>query len=96
MWHHENIDTVIDDKASECSQEGVAARGRARYINPVAIEEMLSLSLLGALSEQEQEHVPPSLFYSGDKNLLSSDIRRVAIVGSRKASAVGIRRAEDR
>lgn len=48
--------------------------------------------LLGPLNEVEQKHAPKSLFAAGDTALLEEGAR-VSIVGSRKASPDGIRRA---
>lgn len=48
--------------------------------------------LLGQLSEIEARNAPTELFLAGDKSLLTEG-RRVAIVGSRKASAEGLARA---
>ncbi len=45
------------------------------------------------LTEVEKKHSPTQLFYRGDFSLLESE-RRIAVVGSRKVSELGIRRAE--
>lgn len=47
--------------------------------------------LLGGLSDAEALHAPRELYLSGDRRLLE-DGRRVAVVGSRAASAIGITR----
>jgi len=44
-------------------------------------------------SEKERKHAPDDLFYEGDVSLLLEG-RRVAVVGSRKASPEGLRRAK--
>lgn len=48
--------------------------------------------LLGQLNEIEARNAPTELFLAGDKSLISEG-RRVAIVGSRKASEEGLARA---
>lgn len=48
--------------------------------------------LLGPLNEVEAKFAPKRLFVMGDRGLLSSS-PRVAIIGSRKASEAGLRRA---
>jgi DNA processing protein len=48
--------------------------------------------LLGPLNEVEQKHAPKTLFTAGDTGLLEEG-GRVSIVGSRKASPEGLRRA---
>lgn len=48
---------------------------------------------LDRLSEKEKKHAPVELFFEGDFNLLTSG-RKVSVVGSRKASHEGHRRAE--
>jgi DNA processing protein len=53
----------------------------------VATEE-----LLGPLNEVERKHAPRELFVEGDTSLATKGAR-VAIVGSRKASEAGLKRA---
>jgi DNA recombination-mediator protein A len=48
--------------------------------------------LLGPLNEVEQKNVPKTLYVAGDTGILR-ERARVAIVGSRKASPEGLRRA---
>lgn len=48
--------------------------------------------LLGPLNDVEHKHVPATLFVAGDTSLLRQNTR-VAIVGSRQASAQGLARA---
>jgi DNA processing protein len=48
--------------------------------------------LLGPLNEVEQKHAPKTLFVTGDRSILEQG-GRVSIVGARKASAEGLRRA---
>lgn len=48
--------------------------------------------LLGPLDEVESKHAPEKLWVQGDTSLLTQGAR-VSIVGSRKASAIGLRRA---
>lgn len=52
----------------------------------------LNISDVMPLSPTETLHAPSSLFFEGDTELLKQG-RRVAIVGSRKASDAGVRRA---
>ncbi len=49
-------------------------------------------TFLGTLNEFEEKHAPKELYYEGDADLLHEGIR-ISIVGSRKASDEGIRRA---
>lgn len=60
--------------------------------NPM-IQPFTSEELLGPLNEVERRRSPKELFVAGDAQLFRMQ-PRVAIVGSRKASAKGIRRAE--
>ena len=48
--------------------------------------------LLGPLNEVEQQHAPKTLYFAGDAGILEQG-GRVSIVGARKASQEGIRRA---
>ena len=48
--------------------------------------------LLGPLDEVEQKNAPKTLYVAGDTGILGEGAR-VAIVGSRKASPEGLRRA---
>ena len=48
--------------------------------------------LLGALNDVERKNAPPKLYYRGDRGLLKQG-PRVSIVGSRAASANGLKRA---
>ena len=47
----------------------------------------------GALNDFERKHAPKELFVAGDSTLLTERLR-VAVVGSRKASDAGLKRAE--
>ena len=49
--------------------------------------------LLGSLNEIERKNAPAELYIEGDRSLLTDGLR-VAIVGSRKASSAGVRRAQ--
>lgn len=49
--------------------------------------------ILGALNPFEQKNAPKEIFYCGDLSLLQSG-GRVSVVGSRKASPAGLRRAQ--
>ena len=55
--------------------------------HPLKIDE-----LLGPLNDIERKNAPANLFMEGDQSLLCDGLR-VAIVGSRKASEAGVRRA---
>ena len=48
--------------------------------------------LLGPLNEVEQKNAPKTLYVAGDTGILEEGAR-VAIVGARKASPEGLRRA---
>lgn len=48
-------------------------------------------ALLGPLNAVERRNSPPQLWFAGDRSLLRQ--RRVAVVGTRKASEEGLRRA---
>lgn len=48
---------------------------------------------LGSLNEYETKHAPEQLFFQGNTSLLSEN-RKVSVVGSRKVSADGRKRAE--
>ena len=50
--------------------------------------------LLGLLSAEELKAMPESLYWQGDKQLLTTG-PRIAIVGSRKASPDGIRKTKE-
>jgi DNA processing protein len=72
-----------------------------RSANPVngpvraaPIDELTTEQLLGPLNEVERKNAPPRLFFIGDRTLLQTG-RRVSIVGSRKASAQGLRDASE-
>jgi len=49
--------------------------------------------LFGSLSEVEKKYAPKELYYLGDINLLAEG-RRVSVVGSRKMSSFGAKRAQ--
>ena len=57
--------------------------------NPRSIED-----LIGPLNEVERKNAPKVLFFAGDLRLLNAG-PRVSIVGSRKASARGLKTARD-
>lgn len=56
------------------------------------IREIDPTQLLGSINALERKHLPKTLFVSGEAGLLTKGTR-VAIVGSRKASDEGLRRA---
>lgn len=76
-------------------EAGVSTRGARRqpYRPPSDAETCLTMQVLGPLSEIETLYAPPSLHLAGDRALLGRSLPRVAIVGSREASAEGLRRA---
>ena len=57
-------------------------------IQPVKTDD-----ILGPLNDFERKHAPEELFIEGDKALLTEGVR-VSVVGSRKASEAGVRRAK--
>ncbi len=69
------------------------ANRRRGYRPPTSVETALAMQLLGPLNPVEIKYAPASMYLAGDTNLLCSDQRRVAIVGSRDASEAGMRRA---
>lgn len=62
------------------------------YRPPETPRSLLVAEALGALTEAETKHAPPALDLAGDLDLLRAPLR-VAIVGSRRASDLGVRRA---
>lgn len=56
------------------------------------VRDLAPQDLLGPLSECERRHAPDVLYVAGDAELLRTG-RRVSIIGSRQASANGIKRA---
>ena len=56
------------------------------------VRDLAPQDLLGPLSECERRHAPDVLYVAGDAELLQTG-RRVSIIGSRQASANGIKRA---
>jgi len=53
-----------------------------------------TVELLGRkLNDVEEKYAPPSLYALGDRELLSPEVVRVSIVGSRRASDEGLRRS---
>lgn len=69
---------------------------RRRFVSPtVHLAQVLpepTESLVGPLSELERMHAPSELYVAGDRSLLRR-APKVSIVGSRKASEEGLRRA---
>jgi DNA processing protein len=61
-------------------------------LTPVSCHACAPEDLLGPLNDAERQHAPALLFVAGDPQLLHHGAR-VAIVGSRKASAQGCARA---
>lgn len=56
------------------------------------VRDLAPQDLLGPLSECERKHAPDVLYVAGDAELLRTG-RRVSVIGSRQASANGIKRA---
>jgi DNA processing protein len=61
--------------------------------NDIMLQQFDPEELLGPLNETEKRRCPRLLFVAGDAGLFS-DHPKVSIVGSRKASSIGIKRAE--
>jgi DNA processing protein len=58
------------------------------------VAELIKTSdVLGPLNDFERKHAPPELYIEGDKALLSTGVR-VSVVGSRKLSPQGAKRAQ--
>lgn len=57
------------------------------------IQPVITDDILGPLNDFERKHAPEELFIEGDKALLTEGVR-VSVVGSRKASEAGVRRAK--
>lgn len=68
-------------------------RRRSRYVSPVDVQEVDHADGLPWLSVSEKLFAPARIWAAGDLELLRSG-RRVAIVGSRKVSEFGARRAK--
>jgi len=66
-----------------------AVKGSAMTTNVITTTP---LEVLGALNDVEQKNAPKQLFLAGDETLLQRG-PRVSVVGSRKASAEGLKRA---
>jgi len=60
---------------------------------PQARDALTVEDLLGPLAPHERVHVPPRLFHCGDRGLLDRSRTRVSVVGSRRATSGGLRRA---
>jgi len=54
--------------------------------------QMSVAEALGTLTDVEEKNAPPTLYFQGNRELLSHG-PRIAVVGSRKASAEGLKRA---
>ena len=57
------------------------------------MELVKTTEILGPLNDFERKHAPENLYVEGDKTLLTAGVR-VSVVGSRKASAEGRKRAQ--
>ncbi len=60
----------------------------------MSIESCKIEDLLGELNEVEKKNSPEEIFYSGRKELLSKECLRVSIIGTRKPSELGVKRAQ--
>lgn len=69
-------------------------RNRSGYAAPERWREVVAADALGELTFKETMYAPAKLFLAGDDDLLRGT-RRVAIVGSREASAAALGRAYD-
>ena len=70
--------------------------GERQQNTATTTEKPISLSpadVLGALNDVEEKHAPKPLFYAGDRSLLERS-PRVSVVGWRKATPEGLRRAQ--
>jgi DNA processing protein len=68
-------------------------RDPARERGAGTFEAFSPEDLLGPLNEVEKKNAPEQLFVAGDTSLLRRTIPHVSIVGARKASPEGLRRA---
>lgn len=57
------------------------------------MEIVKTIEILGPLNDFERKHAPGTLYIEGNKDLLTNGVR-VSVVGSRKASPEGIKRAQ--
>lgn len=57
------------------------------------MEILKTVDILGPLNDFERKHAPEALYIEGDRSLLTNGVR-VSVVGSRKASPEGKKRAE--
>ena len=65
----------------------------ARHLGKTHVNQLIRTNeIWGALNDFERKHAPEELFIEGDASLLSEGLR-VAVVGSRKASDAGLKRA---
>jgi DNA processing protein len=71
------------------ASNSVRSEGSALTTNVITITP---LEVLGALNDVEQKNAPKQLFLTGDESLLQRG-PRVSVVGSRKASVEGLKRA---
>lgn len=72
--------------------DGTIHSDPVKYRPPTAAQELLAIDGLGTLTAEEYKYAPRTLWIAGDRTLLKAT-KRVAIVGSRKASPEGLRRA---
>lgn len=56
-------------------------------------ERITTSDILGPLNDFERKHAPQELYIEGDKRLLTTGVR-VSVVGSRKVSPQGVKRAQ--
>ncbi len=60
---------------------------------PMEPKRYLPQELLGQLNDVEQKHAPKKLFAAGDVGLLQAG-PRVSVIGTRKPSPLGLKRAD--
>lgn len=64
------------------------------HLAPPVAHALATEDLLGPLNDVEEKYAPARLYYAGDRSIL--DIGpRVSVIGSRKASATGLRHARE-
>jgi DNA processing protein len=85
-------DTMSEAVASMVGEPMQMAKNRRRYQPPEKMHHLTS-SVLNALSDTAKLWAPPFFWAAGDVGLLSGDLHRVAIIGSRDASELAIKRS---
>lgn len=85
----ESLGRVDCPTYNSCGVQHLAAMDSNGKIAPV---HLTAADVLGRLNDVEEKHAPPALYAAGDLELLKLG-PRVSIVGSRKASPEGLKRA---